>query len=415
MTTRKQREEKQEKRTSAKEWANQQSQGFTPTAIKLPDGIQQYKLEEGTHQIDIMPFLAGEGNPRADEGIEHFEAEYMLHRIPRPDGNFDRYVCLAHDRFKKPCKLCAWRNDRNRSKEEADALRSQKRHLFLVQDKPGSKKNPLKILDAVYFNRKLGFGEQLVVAINATRGGGSFSSLTEGKTLQIMVADSKYGSVSRIDFVDRNYVYPEEMLKTAPCLDKCILQPTTAQLSAALGIMDEEDSDDGRNGSSHSTSRGVDVEDDDDDKPTPKAVGKKPSVEDDEEDEPSTDDSDLEPDDEGEAVPKKKVKGKPSKEKTATEMGFKVGMFVNHPEHGECQIKTISKDGTSLLLEDEDEETFPAIAPSECTKVPVADADDDDDPSDSEVEDEDDDDSDLGSDEEEEEEEEKPKPKRRGK
>lgn len=357
MASKREREQREVRKTNAKEWAEKQAQGFEPTAIKLPEGLKVYKLEEGTHLFDIMPFIAGKGNKRADEGYQHFEREYAVHKIPRPDGNFDRYCCL-YETFGEPCPVCKWRNERTRDKEESDALRPQVRHLFLVNDKPGDPKNPFKVMDAVHYNRKLGFGEQLVTAIRATRGGENLADLDRGgKTIQVIVADSKYGSVSRIDLLPRDYEYPNSLLEKAPCLDDCVIKPKVSVLnnileqgSAAPENSEDEEDSDSRNG---------------------KAATSKVKAKDEDEDEEEEDDDDED------------SKAEP----TAEDLGLEKGDVVLY-KGDRCEITKVSGDGTSLTLEDEDGTVHKAIAPAKVKKVAKP-ADDDEDEDEEEEDDED--------------------------
>jgi len=325
---RREKEKRETRRTSAKEWAENQAAGFQPTAVKIPEGMEFYRLEEGKQLFDIMPYIAGPGNPNADEGFEHFERQYFLHRIPRPDGSFSRYCCLW-ETFKKPCPICLFRNDVNTRADQdlLDALRPQKRHLFIVNDRPGDIKNKLKVMDAVYFNRKLGFGEQLVMAINATRGGEDFASLIGGLTIQAMVVDARYGSVSRIDLTPRDYDYPDEMLDKAPCLDECLIEPNPSVLLEMLnqgGPGREASSQMDRDGESSQRSSKI-----------------------------------------------RSSAAKEPEEEPAERAKFVVGDLVTYKEL-ECEILNVLSDG-KLKLEDEDENIYNKVDPELVKKVPTRD------------------------------------------
>lgn len=344
MATRKEVEKQKARRTNAKAWADKMSKGDA-TDVQFPEGFKQYKIEEGTHEIDIMPFLAGSNNPNADKGFEHFEAMFRVHRIPRPDGNFDRLVCLWH-RWRDSCPCCNRQRDANCSKEEIDALRAQQRHLFLVNDKPGDKKNPLKILNAVYYNRKLGFGEQLKLAVDDTRGGENLANLQGGFTVRYNCEDVKYGSISRISLQTRDYEYPESMLENAPCLDEMIIKPKASDMAELLG----------QNGTK---------EDDTDFPEKPLSGGKKAK-----EEESEAEEEESEPDD----------------EMTAEELGIEKGCTVRY-KGKDCEVVKISSDGTSLTLEDPKGKTIAGVGPGEVKLIEAEDAEDSDE---DEPEDEDD-------------------------
>lgn len=223
-----------QRRQSAKEWAEQQSRGFEPTAVKYPDGYKPLKMEEGALSFDIIPFLAGWGNPRGDEGFLVWERQFSVHRIPRPSGNSDSFVCLW-DTFKKPCCVCKKRNQPGLPQEMRDELRPQQRHLILVNDQLDKKLDPpFKLLDTVYYNRKLGFGEQLALTIRSWRGDEDFFDLENGLTVTSQVADTKYKQVSRVDFFTRRYKYNPDLINHVPCLDDCILVPLVRSLKDRL-------------------------------------------------------------------------------------------------------------------------------------------------------------------------------------
>ena len=297
MATKRQRESRDKRRSAAVSWA-EDATSSGPSYLKLPKGIEFYQITKGEHRFDLIPYVT-KNNPKADEGFPHFVRQFEIYKIPRGDDKFDRFVVPSELGLKDP--IAAAKRDGRLGKEESDVLRAQRRVLFLVNDKPGDPKNPLKVLDAVFFNRKLGFGEQLAVAINAMRSryGEGFdpSSLDEGMTVQILTADEKYRSVSRIDFLPRKYKYPESVLTEATCLDVMLGVPDPDEmerLSFGGPRIDE-----------------VEDEDEEDEEPIPpassngKAAKKKPVKD----DEPEDDDDE----EEEESPPPKKGK-KPAKD-----------------------------------------------------------------------------------------------------
>ena len=373
MASKKEREVRKRRKESAKKWAEKESQGFTPTAVKLPDGMKLYKLdEEGKHRFDIMPFIAGDNYPSgrggADPGFEVSRMTYEQHRIPQPDGNFGRFVC-TYGTWGEECVVCKHRNTANLSQEEKDVLRPQRRHLFLVNDKPGDVKNPLKVMDAVHFNRKLGFGEQLTTAIETLEEDCFIADLKDGKTIQIMVADKKYGSVSRIDLLNRTYSYPESLIDDAPPLDQCVLRPEKEDVLKALGI-GEESEEHPRSSPSGKQSKN----------------GSSTTADDDEED--------REEDDDGDPVNTKVKKG---------------DLVLYGGE--ECEVVHVSGDGSSLRLENEEGEIYRGVDSGEVEPIKGKE-DDDEDSEDESEEDEDDEweDEDSDAEEDENEDEEEPEP-----
>lgn len=390
MSDRREKEKQEARYTSAKAWADQQSGGFEPTAIKKPAGLENYKLDkEGAHLFDIIPYIVGKGNKAADPGFAHFERSYDVHKIPRPDGGTDWYCCLWAC-WKEPCPVCSIR--KSMGKEEGDALRPQLRRLFLVNDKPGKLKNPLKLLDEVHYNRGLGFGEQLLTAMQATRGGVDLHRLSGGKTVQVMVGNAKYRQCTRIDLMDRSYDYPEDWLDKSPCLDDFLIKPSVKMLNSLLeqfGATPPDDDDAPSDDVPRRTTVAVtdprdaksraEPEDDDEDAAPPRAAAKSkaPAQDDDDEDAappakaapakvkatppPADDDED---EDAPAPAPKKAAAPAATKEPTAKDMGLSVGMS-GHYKGLEVTITKISADGTSITMkDDDDEEEYVNIAPS---------------------------------------------------
>lgn len=304
----------EERRTSARDWAKKPSlSGFESMCVKLPEGVEQYKLEIGIHKVDFMPYKAGKWNRRADEGFAHFELEYEAHRVPT--GNGTQLVLCRRATMDKSCAVCDWlkRNGGHADRDLVAKLRATTRHLWVVNDRPGSKKNTLKVLDANHFNKKKGFGEQMAAAINTLDEGAEPFNLKGGYYAVLTIEEEtfpggKYTLASRIDLRPRDYDYPSDILDRAPCLDDCLIDPGYDDVLRLLdtgSTPDKDDDDDvgkasngsGTKATSKPTSR---VVDDDDDKPTSKAPvkGKKPTHHDDDDDEEELEEpSDLDDDD----------------------------------------------------------------------------------------------------------------------
>src|SRR6266852_5705396 len=100
---RREKDKKKKRLTNASGWAKEQDKGFVSTSIQLPDGIENYKLEVGIHLVDVMPYRVGKGNPRADEGMVHFEREFIVHRVPAPGKKMPDSYCCAWQCFEEKC------------------------------------------------------------------------------------------------------------------------------------------------------------------------------------------------------------------------------------------------------------------------------------------------------------------------
>lgn len=411
MTTRKDRDKKAAKRVSMAEWAKKQGQSGEGSCIRPPDGVgftSTNKLSLGVVKLDFLPYKVGKNNPNADEGMEHFEREYQNHWVPTPNGN--RSFACRKACFGKRCAVCDWlvKNGGSADPELVQGLRPKRRHLWLVNAKPGDVKNPdIKILETNHQNRGTGFAELMADAVATLDEGTEPFALENGYTAVLRVVEQtmgqgrgKYNGVTRIDLKPHSYDYPADLLDELPCLDDCIVDPGYDEVMALLEPGAAEDDDE--------TSRG-------------KAAN---------------DDNDQDDDDDQEEAPRAKAGKNGHRQKTAKELGLAVGDYVDHDEFGECKITRITADGTALILEDEDGDLHKAISPESVAKVETADGgkggkpvarsggkkpsrrddpeddDDEDEDEDDDQDDQDDQDDDTDDDEDEEENEEDEKPAR---
>jgi hypothetical protein len=360
---RREKEKKKARTVSSRQWAGEQTGGFESKAVKLPDGVEYYKQEDGDNLIDMIPYEVKKGkgtpggNPRAEAGFLACEREYQTHRLPGT-GKFNDAYCCRRVCFGKKCPCCEWliANARTADEDLVISITGQLRHLWIVNDKPGKLKNKLKVFDSNHKNRKLGFGQQLKIAIEAQLDEDEcFYDLEEGKQVKFIV-EGEYKHVPRIDFKDRDYQYPESILDHGIDLDECLIDVGYDAMKEALetGLTGSSSGKEGENGDGEDSA--------------PKKGKKKPAAShDDEEEEEESDDP------------------------TAEDLGIEKGAKVIYKKK-ECEVMKVSGDGTSLTLEDEDGEPIKGVAPNEVKLV----------------EEEEDD-------EEEEEEEEKPAAKKKGK
>ena len=365
MTNKQKREKREHRRTNAQDWAKKQQRGGERTHVKLPEGIEEYKLEPGVHKIDFLPYLVGKNNKRADEGFEHFEREYAGHRIAGPDGR-QRLYCCRYECFEQNCPACKLRNSREVDQEVAKSLQPTTRHLWLVNDQPGKLKNKPKVLDTGHFNRGMGFGELMADAINALGEGVNPFGLKGGYTATLTVKEltfppnGKYNGVTRIDLRPRDYDYPEELLEKMPCLDDMLIDVGAGGMLKLLNQDEAEPEEEEERSSSSKPARA-------------RARDEDPGDEDEEEDEEETDEEDEEDESEEDDEPVKASKnGKPAKgkkaEPTAAEFGIKAGMEVEY-RGSTWSVLKVSSDGTSLTLEDDEGEEKHGVGPEEVTLV----------------------------------------------
>ncbi len=401
------------KYSSPKKAAEQHKSGFTMTQIKIPDGMKRWRPEkEGTYRIDIIPYIVGKLNQKAEEGTLHYECTYQVHA--RIGAEENSYACLKRY-FGKKCPICEQRVVLGRDPEADDdaikALMVKDRQLFLIIDH-ADREAGVQLWEASYHL----FGKLLETKLKNADDDEyeNFHSLTDGMSLRITFEERSLGKNSPsfldakdIEFKKRKEQYEEDLLDDLPCLDELPIEMDYDKLrEIMLQLGDDKDKDEDeptpkKGAGKKSKPKPADDDDDDDDEddddePAPKKKSKpKPADDDDDEDEDEDDepapkkgagkkskpaddeDEDEDEDEDDEPAPKAKGKGKAS--------GFKVGDKVKHEEHGKCEIVHVSKEGDSYRIKDSEGETHYGIDADELTiiggssKAKPADDDDDED------------------------------------
>ena len=248
MSKRKKNKEKKSRSTreAARRRAETHKGDFTPTAFKLPEGIQQFSLsDEKTRRIDIIPYEVGEGNPYADAGALHYERTYWRHRDIGTDGN--NYVCNKKTSGEK-CPICDFRaklaKDPDADEDLIKSLAPKERQLFNVIDTKDRKKG-VQVWEISFHL----FGKRLDAEINNQDDEDDyegFSELEGGKTLKIAAEEKSLGrsnfyEVTSINFKDRKEDYDEDILEKTTCLDDILIFMDYDELKAILLETADED------------------------------------------------------------------------------------------------------------------------------------------------------------------------------
>lgn len=216
--------------TSARERAEKQSTGFLTQAFKIPDGVQVFQPKPGRYLLDIIPFIAGAGNPWADEGCIHWERTYYTHRGIGANG--DTYTC-PRVTAKERCPVCEHRMKLMKEGDEDNEelikdLSPKQRQLFqLINLKEPDK--GIQLWDISYHL----FGKVLDARLRNSEEDeewDKFFHLEDGMTLKVAFAEKTFGGfayveVETIDFRPRNKSYDDDILEEGRCLDDLIIVP----------------------------------------------------------------------------------------------------------------------------------------------------------------------------------------------
>lgn len=350
---------RQDRAMSAAKWREDFGK-FDKPYLKVPANIKPFRVEEDKeYTLDFIPYQVGKGNKRADEGEWHWELEFNVHG--QIGAGNKSYACLARDK-NQPCAPCIYRdklrNDPGADEKTIKALWPKSRQLFYVVDVNDPKK------EVMYWDVSTNvFGKFLKAALDRKNGKyDAFMSLTEGFSVQIgtvskpMGGGKTFAECSSVTFVKRDEQYEEDFADKLPSLESFLVYLSPKEMEELFYQTHQEEEDK----EPEDDDTGVDEEDEDEDEDEP-APKKKPSkkVEPEEDDDEQDDDEPEE--DEDEPTPKKGAK---KKMPTADEYEIEVGMVVNHPDHGQCDVTAISKDRTAVYIEDEDGERH-SVGPEE--------------------------------------------------
>jgi len=297
--------------------------------LKLPEGMKALKIEERNYLLDILPYIVQtENHPeRSDEhqlarpGDLWWRFPFRIHKGIGP--NEERVVCPRT--FGQPCPICEYakqRREEGAEKDELSALYSKGRYLYAVIPVDNKKLDEeIMIWDYSYSL----FEKQLDEELENDPSNDRFPGLEDGLTLEIRFREEKYGQgsyyeTSRINFLERDSVYGEDILDQVPELGDCLKVLSYKELEGMFHNIDD-----------------VPEEEEDEEAEAPKASGfRKPKT--------NNTRRDEEPDEEEEEeTPPPKTSGrtrgnkKPTKEECPH--GYEFGVDNDtQPECEECDV-----------------------------------------------------------------------------
>ena len=318
------RSKKRREKVSARERAETHKSEFESTAIERPEGMDFFSLDsDKPRRIDIIPYVAGEGNPHREQGKVYFERTYYSHREIGP--NSDKFVCPAKT-ANKPCPICEYRNELLKSgdkdadtKKQIKALAPKQRQLFFVVD-ADDRESGVQLWDMSFHM----FGKLLDYEVRNADEDEDFEFFPDpedGYTLKLGVAEKSidggrpFYEVISITFKTRSEGYPDDVAETVPCLDDLIKIVPYDKLREIFLQIEDEDEDGDKRSSGKSSKR---------ERPNRRKVEK----------------ADPDEDDTNEAE----------------EKGIAVGDVVEHDEFGAVTIIRINSRGDKAVVEDSGEE-----------------------------------------------------------
>lgn len=333
----------------------QQNQGSNYGYLKIPKGVNLFKEEPGRTTLDIIPYEVSIPNhPDLDEqdqialmGDLWYKLPFKVHR--NIGASNETVVCPKS--FGKKCPICEYREKRFKEgaeKEETDALRASMRNLYavIVINSKGERK--VQVWDISQFL----FQNLLNAELEEDEDFGIFPDLEDGLSLKIrfeekQLGKNKFSEATRIDFIDREDQYGEEILEKVPNLDEMLTIHSYEKLEKMFLELEDE-VDDEEEEKPVRKRKPAPVEDEDDEpKPTrkskpqedpyddevPPARKRKPAPVEEEDDEPKPVRKRKPEPEEEEEAPKPKRGKKEADDKCP--YGHKYG--VDTDEHDDCE------------------------------------------------------------------------------
>ncbi len=191
------------------------------------DNIKTWRMKEGEHLIDIIPFIAGENHPKTPVDELAYNVGFWAHYNVGP--NNDSYACPIKTWGKSAkvrCPICEYiskMNLKETDEELYDKIKARRRTAYLVwvHDSDNDEDAGIQILDVAHFFLE----EKLREIAKRPRGGGSivFSDYDEGKT--IIFSRSGSGKGTRVvghRFDDRPEPIPDDILDESFSLDEAM-------------------------------------------------------------------------------------------------------------------------------------------------------------------------------------------------
>jgi hypothetical protein len=222
---------------------------------KIPAGIDFYKVGEGQHLVDIIPFEVGSGMPLDSDGNEEFpegSAAYVLNLwIHTNMGKNDAPHVCPYQNFGEPCPICEFIKANRLDKPIWSKLRAKQRSIYLVwgHNNREDEKKGIQILDSAFFFME----EKLIEVAKMPKGGGSvsFSDIDNGKSVAWTRKGTGAENTNYLGhkLVDRESPIPDKILEQTFPLDSIIkMHPSYEVIKKdfedtliKLGLIDKEE------------------------------------------------------------------------------------------------------------------------------------------------------------------------------
>lgn len=239
---------------------NHSKSGNKYSVLDLPEGLEVYKPSAPNKDVfDILPYIVsadnhpdkgtdGEGTPFADKGSIWYKRPYKVHK----DVGADNLTVVCLESFGKKCPICEYKKAQQAKGVEWEELKIYKpkdRVLYAIKPVAIKKhENDFYILDMSFYL----FQNKLNEETNEEEDYEDFPMLEGGYSLKVRWVEGslskkgrEYCEAGRIDFVDRDEDYDEDILDEVPDLDSLLIETSYDKMKALFfeDPVDEDESD----------------------------------------------------------------------------------------------------------------------------------------------------------------------------
>lgn len=228
----------------ARERAEQRkNHGGGSDMLNVPEDVSFLEIKKATMDLDILPYeVTVDNHPEVKKGDLWYQRTIFVHYSVGPR---DKSV-ICPQTIGKRCPICdehsKLRKDPKADDKIVDSLRAKEREIYNVIDLANEDAG-VQLMVLSYYN----FGKLLETELReGDPGNGAFAELVGGKTVKVRFSESKIGrtvflEADRIDFVDREQDYAEDVLDAVVNLDELLNVRSYEEIEREfVGMPDEE-------------------------------------------------------------------------------------------------------------------------------------------------------------------------------
>jgi hypothetical protein len=230
----------------------QKREGKSYGYLMLPKDVSMFKEEVTTGrdriELDILPYLVTLPNhPDKEEGAVKGEYWYRRPYWVHHNVGVENKAMVCPKTIGKPCPICEYRQNQFKNpdiKKDEIIGKPQLKNIYavIVLNQKDYEKDKIYLWDIAQGN----FQAELIDDLAERPELEVFPSLEDGLTLSIRFNEevfnrNKFAQAGRIDYLERDYNYPESILDDVPALDEVLKILSYEELEKVFLELDDDD------------------------------------------------------------------------------------------------------------------------------------------------------------------------------